>query len=157
MNWNQHFNKADFEYAFYDETISRFYEAEKRTAKLLKVATAIALIISCLGLFGLATFMAERRRKEIGIRKVLGATISGIVLLLSQDIIKLILVALLVATPISMYFANDWLNSFADHISVSSWIFATTGVFALFVALITVGFQGFRAAVANPVDSLKNE
>jgi ABC-type antimicrobial peptide transport system permease subunit len=155
--WKEYFTNSEFGYAFYDETLAKFYESERKTAKLLKVATAMALIISCLGLLGLATFMAERRRKEIGIRKVLGATVSGIVLLLSQDFVKLIAFALIIATPITWYFVNDWLGDYVYHINISWWIFLVAGIMALLIALLTVGFQSLKAAIVNPVESLRND
>ncbi len=117
----------------------------------------MAILISCLGLFGLAAFSAEQRRKEIGIRKVLGSGITGIVQLLSRDFVKLIGIAFLIAAPVAWWAANEWLQSFVFRISLSWWMFALAGGLALFVALFTVCFQAIRAAVANPVKSLRSE
>jgi putative ABC transport system permease protein len=117
----------------------------------------MAILISCLGLFGLAAFSAEQRNKEIGIRKVLGASVTGIVGLLSKDFLKLVVVAMLIATPIAWYGMNKWLQAFAYKINISWWMFALAGLMAIFIALFTVSFQAIKAALANPVKSLKTE
>jgi putative ABC transport system permease protein len=114
-------------------------------------------LISCLGLFGLAAFSAEQRNKEIGIRKVLGASVSGIVGLLSKDFLKLVIIAMLIATPIAWYGMHKWLQAFAYKVDITWWMFALAGVIAVFIALITVSSQAIKAAIANPVKSLKTE
>ncbi|HTN36108.1 MAG TPA: FtsX-like permease family protein, partial [Arachidicoccus sp.] len=111
----------------------------------------------CLGLFGLATYTAQVKRKEIGIRKVLGATAAGIVQLISKDFLKLVVISIFIATPIAWWVMHKWLESFSYKIGISWWVFALAGVFALLIALITVSLQAVKAAIANPVDSLKNE
>jgi ABC-type antimicrobial peptide transport system permease subunit len=156
-NWKQHFPNEEFQYAFYDEAIAKFYDGEKRIAKLLKAVTTIVILISCLGLLGLVTFMTERRRKEIGIRKVLGATSLRILYLLSGDFLLLILISLVIATPICWYFINQWLKNFAYHTNISWWVFFVTGLCSIMIALVTISSQGLKAALANPVDSLRNE
>ena len=117
----------------------------------------MAIFISCLGLFGLATFTAERRVKEIGVRKVLGASVMGIISLLSKDFLKPVLLALVLATPLAWYFMKNWLTDFAYRIEIEWWMFALTGFLAIGVALLTVGFQSVKAALANPVESLRSE
>ncbi len=117
----------------------------------------IAIFISCMGLFGLAAFTAVQRRKEIGVRKVLGATVSEIVALLSKDFLKLVILSLVLASPIAWYFMSNWLNDFAYRINLSIWIFLLAGSMALLIAFITISFQSIRAAIANPVTSLRSE
>ena len=156
-NWTTYFPDARFKYEFYDETIAKFYAGERKMSKLLRAVTFLAIIISCLGLFGLVTFMAERRRKEIGIRKVLGATVSELVLLLTKDFVRLILIALIIATPVVWYLARHWLNGFAYRIDISGWLFVLTGILAMIIALLTVGLQSLSAALANPANSLRSE
>ena len=118
---------------------------------------AHAIIISCLGLFGLAAFTAERRTKEIGVRKVLGASVSGIALLVSKDFFKLVAVSCIVAFPIAWWMMNGWLKNYQYRIAISWWIFLAAGIAAILIALITVSFQAIKAAVANPVKSLRTE
>ena len=117
----------------------------------------LAIIIACLGLFGLATYIAEQRTKEIGIRKVLGASVTNIIKMLSTDFVKLVLLAFLIATPIAWWFMNKWLQDFAYKIDLSWWIFAATGIIALLVALFTLSFQAIKAALSNPTKSLRTE
>ena len=123
----------------------------------MNIAMTIAIFISCMGLFGLATFTAEHRRKEIGIRKVLGASVSGIVTMLSKDFVRLVLLSLLIASPIAWYFMNEWLQGFAYRIDMSLLIFLLAGAMALLIAMVTISFQAIRAAIANPVTSLRSE
>ena len=146
-----------FEYHFLDQQIANFYEADTRRSQLFTIAALCAIFIACLGLFGLAAFTAEQRTKEIGIRKVLGATTVGIVGLLSKDFLKLVGIALVISSPIAWHFLNDWLQNFAYHINIQWWVFALAGLVAVAVAFFTVGFQSVKAALANPVDSLRNE
>ncbi|MDX1940725.1 MAG: ABC transporter permease, partial [Saprospiraceae bacterium] len=146
-----------FEYEFLNEAFQKNYETEQRISSILQYFTLFAIFISCLGLFGLAAFTAERRTKEIGIRKVLGASVGSIVTLLSREFLLLVGIAFLIATPIAWYAANRWLEGFAYRIPVQWWVFAIAGMLALAIALFTISFQAIRAAVANPVESLKNE
>lgn len=146
-----------FEYHFLDENYQKLYAAEQRVSVLSKYFAALAIIISCLGLFGLAAFTAERRIKEIGIRKVLGASVSGIMTMLSRDFIKLVLIGILIASPIAWYTLNNWLGEFAYRIEIGWWVFLLTGALAIVIALITVSFQSMKAALLNPVKSLRSE
>lgn len=149
--------RAVFSYQFFDDTIARFYQEERRLAKLTQTAMAIAIFISCIGLFGLISLAVVQRTKEIGIRKVLGATVASIVALLSRDFLILVLVAFFMAAPIAWYFMHDWLEKFAYSLPVSGWIFLLAGMTALGIAFLTVGIQSMRAALANPVESLRSE
>jgi putative ABC transport system permease protein len=124
---------------------------------LFTTASLWAIFIACLGLFGLATFTVESRTKEIGIRKVLGASVSSITALLSKDFLKLVLVSVLIASPIAYYFMDKWLQDFAYRVDISWWIFALAGIVAIVIALLTVGYQSIKAALANPVKSLRTE
>jgi ABC-type antimicrobial peptide transport system permease subunit len=117
----------------------------------------MAIFLSCLGLFGLAAFTAEKRKKEIGVRKVMGASTMGILTLVSKDFVNLILVSIVIAMPLAWYFANNWLESYAYQTNLSWWIFVASGILLILIAVVTVGFQAFKAASANPVDSLKSE
>jgi len=155
--WKGLYPEDNFTYSFMDDHIARFYAAEKKTAKLAGVATGMAIFISCLGLFGLATYTAQQRTKEIGIRKVLGASVTGITLLLSKDFTKLVLLAFIIAFPIAWYAVNQWLADFAYQIQVNIWLFIGSGVVAITIALVTVGYQSIKAAMANPVKSLRSE
>ncbi|WP_183559292.1 ABC transporter permease [Mucilaginibacter sp. SP1R1] len=145
-------------YSFMNQEFDASYRTEQRTGQIFIVFTSLAIIIACLGLFGLAAYAAEQRTKEIGIRKVLGANVSAIVSMLSKDFIKLVFISILIATPFAWYFMNKWfLQGFAYRVSIQWWVFALAGVGALLIALITVSFQSIKAAIANPVESLKNE
>lgn len=142
---------------FIDDTIQKFYEQETRTAKLANTATGLAIFISCLGLFALASFTAIQRTKEIGVRKVLGASVRSIVVLLSKEFLLLVAIAFLIAAPLSWYVSQQWLDKFAYRMDVGVWIFAVAGIASVVVAFITVGYQALRAAVVNPVESLRYE
>ncbi|SEM61754.1 duplicated orphan permease [bacterium A37T11] len=155
--WHQQYPQAPFEYHFYDETIASLYEQEQQTAKLINAAMTVTILISCLGLFGLAKLTASQRTKEIGIRKVLGASVSGIFAMLSKDFVKLVCLGLVIASPIAWWAMNQWLNDFAYRITIQWWMFALAGSGAILIALLTVGFQAIKAAVVNPVDSLRDE
>jgi putative ABC transport system permease protein len=146
-----------FEYEFMDEEFNRLYTSETRIGKAFSVFAFLAIFLACLGLFGLATFTILQRTKEIGIRKVLGASVSQIVALLSKDFIKLVFIAFVIALPVAWYAMNQWLQDFAYRIDISWWIFALAGILALLIALLTVSFQAIRAALANPVKSLRTE
>jgi putative ABC transport system permease protein len=146
-----------FEYSFLDEDFQKNYDAENRLASIVGYFTAIAILISCLGLFGLATFSAEQRIKEIGVRKVLGASVTSIVTLLSKDFLKLVAIAIVIASPIAWWAMNKWLQSFAYKINIGWMVFAITTLVAILIALITISFQAIKAAIANPVESLRSE
>lgn len=146
-----------FEYSFVDEEYNQLYRSEQRVGVLSKVFAFLAIFISCLGLFGLAAFSAERRIKEIGIRKVLGASVQGIVGLLSKDFLMLVLAATIIGIPFAWWMMHRWLERFAYHINLGWWVFGLAGVLAVAIAFFTVGFQALRAAVANPVKSLRSE
>ncbi|WP_142783831.1 ABC transporter permease [Changchengzhania lutea] len=146
-----------FKYEFLDEAFDDMYRQERRVGTVALAFALLAIVIACLGLFGLATYIAEQRTKEIGIRKVLGASVTNIVRMLSTDFVKLVMLAFVIATPIAWWFMNKWLQDFAYRIELNWWIFAVTGFVALIIALLTLSFQAIRAAIANPVDSLKTE
>lgn len=146
-----------FSYGFVDADIDNLYITQQRMNKLLNIFSVLSIIISCLGLFGLATFAARQRIKEIGIRKVLGASETSIVILLSKDFIRLVLLSFVVAFPIAWWLTNTWLQGFVYRIAISWWIFALAGLIAMFVAFATVSFQAIKAAISNPVSSLKSE
>jgi predicted permease len=155
---SEKFNPAfPFEYHFLDEEFERQYKSETLVGELTKYFAVFAIFISCLGLFGLAAYTAEQRVKEIGIRKVLGASVPGIVALLSKDFLALIAIALLVAVPVAWYIMHQWLGQFTYRIGITGWVFVLTGGLALLVALLTVSFQSFKAALANPAHSLRSE
>lgn len=155
--WNKVYPEYIFDYQFLDERIASFYQQERQMSQLFKMAALIAIVIGCLGLFGLASFTAEQRVKEIGIRKVLGATTSSIVAMLSKDFLRLVLVAAIIAFPIGWYLMHAWLDDFAYRITISWWMFGAVGISALAIALLTVSFQAVRAAVSNPLESMKSE
>jgi ABC-type antimicrobial peptide transport system permease subunit len=142
---------------FLDETFMAQYLTEERTLTLAKYFAYLTILISCLGLFGLAAFDTERRTKEIGIRKVLGADMKGLVGLLSKDFLKLVCIAILLASPVAYYLMNRWLQGFAYRVNISWWIFIAAGTMALVIAWLTVSFQAIKAAIANPVKSLRTE
>ena len=148
---------ALFDYKFVDEEYARKFSQEVRIGKLSGIFSIVAILISCLGLLGLASFVAEQRTKEIGIRKVMGATISDIWQMLSKDFVVLVVISCIIAIPISYYFMNSWLQKYEYHIEISWWIFLVTGVGALFITLLTVSFQAVKAALMNPVNSLRSE
>lgn len=146
-----------FEPTFFDETVAKFYDAEKYFAQILNTATGIAILISCMGLFGLVAFTTQQRTKEIGIRKVLGATVTQIVQLLSKDFLRLVILGIVIASPIAYWAMTKWLQNFAYKVDISWWIFALAGIMAIVIALLTVSYQSIRAAMANPVKSLRTE
>ncbi len=152
------FNQGlDLEYAFLDEDYRKLYAAEERVAVLSRYFAALAIIISCLGLFGLAAFTAQKRQKEIGIRKVVGATVHQIVLLLSKDFLKLVMLAVLIAFPLAWWVLNHWLHHFAYRVSIGAWLFVVSAAAILLITIITISFQAIKAALVNPVKSLKTE
>src|SRR5450631_351298 len=155
--WKQMSPTMPFMYNFLDESFNEMYESEQRVGKIAIIFSTLAILIACMGLFGLATFIAEQRTKEIGIRKVLGASVQGIVGLLSKDFLKLVAIAFVIAAPLSVWIMNRWLNDFTYRIQLAWWIVGIAGVLALLIALFTVSFQAIRAAVANPAKSLHSE
>jgi putative ABC transport system permease protein len=155
--WHKLNPNEPFEYSFLDADFLKNYEAESRLSALVGYFTMIAIVISCLGLFGLATFSAEQRTKEIGIRKVLGASVTGVVALLSKDFLKLVGIAVVIASPLAWYIMNRWLQDFAYKTSIGFSVFAITTLVAMMIAVITISFQAIRAALSNPVKSLRTE
>lgn len=155
--WKATYPDQDFNYKFFDQSVAAFYEKEQATATLLTWATGLAVFISCLGLLGLVIFTTARRTKEIGVRKVLGASVTEIVQLLSKDFIRLVLLAFILAIPIAWYGMHQWLQNFAYRTSMSWWVFAATGLLMILVALLTLSIQTIRAASVNPVKSLRSE
>ncbi len=145
------------EYAFLDEAVERLYHSEQKTKTIFNYFTLIAIFISCLGLYGLAAYMAQQKTKEIGIRKVLGASIIHIMTNLSKEFIILVCLANAIAWPLAYYSMNKWLKNFAYRIDLSVWIFILSGLVAFCIALLTVSYQSVKAATANPVDSLRYE
>ncbi len=156
-SWKEIYPDDDFEYHFFDETIAKFYETEQHTSTLLTWATGLSIFISCLGLLGLAIYTTNQRTKEIGVRKVLGATVAQIVALLSTELVLLIILAFLIVTPIAWWAMNKWMQGFADRTTISWWIFAASGAGMLLAAVFTSSFQTVKAAIANPVKSLRSE
>ena len=146
-----------FTYQFSDLEYAKLYQSEAVISKLSNMFAFLAIFISCLGLFGLATFTVEQRTKEIGVRKVLGASSSSIVKLLSANFLKPIMFAFLISFPFAWYAMNNWLENYAYKINISWWVFGLAGLFTICIALITVSFQSIKAAIANPVKSLRTE
>lgn len=155
--WSEFFPNKAFEYRFFDDSLAEAYQNESQLASLGKLFAGIAIFLSCFGLFGLISLTVQQRAKEIGIRKVLGASVSGIVALLSKDFLKLVVISLIIATPISWYFMGQWLEDFAHRIELQWWHFAVAGVTAVLVAFLTMSLQSIKAALANPVKSLRSE
>jgi putative ABC transport system permease protein len=155
--WTRLNPNEPFEYSFLDEDFQKNYATEDRRAAMVGFFTTIAIVISCLGLFGLAAFSAEQRTKEIGIRKVLGASVSSIVGLLSKDFIKLVVIALFMAAPVGWYFMNKWLQDFAYRIDIGWWVFIVAGAFAILIAFATISLHAIKAALTNPTRNLRTE
>ena len=146
-----------FEYNFLDKQWDIFYRDDRKRESIFLGIAFMTILIACMGLFGLATYAAEQRIREIGIRKVLGASVSGIVSMLSKDFIKLVLIASVIAIPVSWWLMNNWLSDFAYRTKIYWWVFVIAGALALFVALFTVGLKALKAAITNPVKSLRTE
>lgn len=155
--WKSMVPSMPFSYRFLDDAFDEMYRSEQRVGRIALSFAVLAIVIACLGLFGLATYMAEQRTKEIGVRKVLGASVGDIVSMLSKDFAKLVLIAAVIAFPVSWWFMNKWLQDFAYRVDIGWWVFVVAGVAALFIALLTVSVQAIRAAMANPVKSLRTE
>jgi ABC-type antimicrobial peptide transport system permease subunit len=157
LAWKKVYPEGVFTFNFLDQQIDAYYKEEERLFNLFKVFAGVAMVISCLGLFSLAAFTTQRRVKEIGIRKALGATVSAILVLVSADFIKLVLLAIVLATPMAWYGIDQWLAHYAFHMDITAWAFVVAGAVALFVTLGAIGTQAFKSALANPVDSLRSE
>lgn len=155
--WKQTFPDRPFDYQFLDERFDRLYARERTQQTLFSIFSGLAILISCLGLFGLSMFFAEQRTKEIGIRKVLGASVPGLVALLSKDFLKLVVIAIVIASPLAGWAMAQWLAGFAYHTTLSWWVFVLAGSLAVGIALLTVSFQSIKAALMNPVKSLRTE
>ncbi|WP_128545435.1 ABC transporter permease [Larkinella soli] len=155
--YKRQFPGNPFDFFFVDDNYNRLYQSERQSGTLFALASGLAILIACMGLFGLAAFMAEQRTKEIGVRKVLGASITSIAVLLSGDFLKLVAVAIVIASPLAWWLMNQWLQDFAYKVDLDWWVFALAGLAATLIALATVSFQSIRAALANPVKSLRSE
>ncbi len=155
--YKQYEKESPLQYGFVDQELDKQYRREQRTGQIVLYFSALAILISCLGLFGLSAFTAEQRTKEIGVRKVLGASLSNIVALLSKDFLKLVIIAIVLATPIAWLATNRWLQDFAYRIDIQWWVFVVAGLLAVSIALLTVSFQSIKSALMNPVKSLRNE
>jgi putative ABC transport system permease protein len=155
--WKKFVPESPLEYTFMDDTFNNLYKEDRQASFLVFVFAIIAIVISALGLFSLAAFEAEKRIKEIGIRKVLGATVAGVAALLSKDFLKLVCIAIVIALPVAWWAMNKWIEGFAYRIDISWWMFVLAGVLAMLIAICTVSFQAIKAAIANPVKSLRTE
>jgi putative ABC transport system permease protein len=155
--WKSFSPDAPFDYTFLDEDFDALYSSDKRMGSIFSIFTILSIFVGCLGLFGLAAYTAERRTKEIGVRKVLGASVQGLVALLSKDFIRLVLISAVIAFPIAWWSMNKWLEDFAYRITIQWWIFFISALLVLVIAFLTVSAQAFKAAVMNPVKSLRTE
>jgi putative ABC transport system permease protein len=156
-SWKAVAGDQDFEYGFLDESLNNMYRDERRIGSIVRYASVLSIFIACMGLFGLATLVVARRTKEIGIRKVLGADVKGLVGLLSKDFIVLVAIAALIAFPIAWWALHKWLQDFAYRINIEWWVFVVAGLLSVAIALATISFQAIKAAIANPVKSLRTE
>src|SRR5690606_38137076 len=145
------------EYHFLDQEYEALYQQETQTARVLNIFALITILVAAMGLFGLVTFTAQQRVKEIGIRKVLGASVISVVRMLSTDLVKLVLIAVVITSPVAWWAMNNWLDGFAYRIDIQWWMFAVAGLAAVVIALLTVSWQAIRAAIANPVERLRDE
>jgi putative ABC transport system permease protein len=155
--WDKYFPADPIEYFFLDETFNQQYKSDQLFGKVFGVFAFLAILIACFGLLGLSSYNVLQRTKEIGIRKVLGASVQNILLLLSGSFVKLIIIALFIAIPIGWYVMHSWLLDFAFRIHIQWWVFMLAAIVAIFIALITIGTQAIKAAVTNPVKSLRTE
>jgi len=155
--FKQYNPKYPFDYTFVDEEYAQKFRDEKRIGTLAGLFAGLTIFISCLGLFGLATYMAENRIKEIGVRKVMGASVTSITTLLSKDFLKLVIVSFLIASPIAWWAMHQWLQSYNYRIGIEWWVFFLAAVLSIVIALLTISYQAIKAAAANPVKSLKTE
>ena len=157
QTWKKIAPNQDFEYKFLDDTLAAQYQQETRTDIIVKLASGLSIFIACMGLFGLATLAVVRRTREIGIRKVMGATVASIVIMISKEFVKLVIIAALIAFPLAWWFLQDWLKDFAYKVEIGWWIYLIAGVVALGIAVLTVSLQAMKAALSNPVNSLRSE
>jgi len=155
--WKEVYPEKDFDYAFLDESIAEYYTAEQNISTLMTWSSGLTIFISCLGLLGLVTYITHQRTKEIGVRKVIGASIVQIVTLLSKDFLKLVLIAFIIAVPIAWWGGHQWLQSFAYRTTIDAWIFIAGGTIMVVMAFVILSIRTFRAASANPVKSLRTE
>ena len=155
--WKERVTHRPFQYHFLDDNFNRIYHSEKQTAGIFSTFSSLAILLACLGLFALAAYTTVQRAKEIGVRKILGAGVKEIVLLISGDFIKLVIVASLIAFPVAWFSANSWLQQFAYRIQIDWWVFVTAAASAAIVALVAISSQAIKAAMANPVTSLRSE
>ena len=155
--WNEIAPQSEFMGSFLDENINAWYQSEETLSKLFSLASGVAILLSCLGLFAIALMVIEQRTKEIGIRKVMGASVPSLIVSLSQDFVKLVFIALLIAIPLAWFSMQMWLNNYTEHIQISPWVFVGVGVIAVLIALGTVSFHSIKAALVNPVKSLRSE
>jgi putative ABC transport system permease protein len=155
--WRSFVPARPFNYSFLDNEYDAMYRTEQKSGALMSLFCSIAILITCLGLLGLMTFIVTNRTKEIGIRKILGASVVSITAMLSKDFLKLVVIAIVIASPVAWYFMHHWLQDFAYRINISWYVFVITGIAALLIAFITISFQSIKAAIANPVKSLRTE
>jgi putative ABC transport system permease protein len=155
--WRKYNPNEPFEYSFLDDDFQKNYDSDNRLSSIVKTFTIIAILISCLGLFGLATFSAEQRTKEIGIRKVLGASVNSIVALLSKEFLVLVSVGIIIASPLAWWAMNKWLQDFAYRTKIDWWVFAVAALIGIAIALMTITGQAVKAALTNPVKNLRTE
>ncbi len=157
QKWAETFPEEQFEYSFLDNRINLLYESEGKMRNIFLIFSILSIFVACLGLFGLASFTAEERTKEIGVRKVLGASVANILFLLAKEFTKWVLVANIIAWPVAYYMMNRWLQNFAYKETIGLWPFILSAILALIIALLTVSYQSIKAAFADPVDSLRYE
>jgi ABC-type antimicrobial peptide transport system permease subunit len=157
QTWKSIYPEHAFQFRFLDDNIAMFYEQETKYSRLFQVFSTMFVLIGCLGLYGLITFIANRKGKEIAVRKTLGASVVNIIVMFSREYVALITVSFALAVPIAWYGVNEWLMNFENHIDVQWWLFAAPGVIVLVIALTVVCMKSFNAAIANPVDKLRNE
>jgi putative ABC transport system permease protein len=155
--WKNAASGIPMKYSFLDEDVDNYYKSEQRWTSIVGMAGGISIFLASLGLLGLATLAAVNRTKEIGIRKVLGASVGSVVALLSKDFVRLIVIAFVIATPAAWYIMNKWLQDYASRIGISWWVFALTGAGAILIAFITISSQSIKAAMGNPITSLRSE
>jgi putative ABC transport system permease protein len=155
--WKKLVPDQPLEYSFQDEQVNKLHRAETKFRSLFSYLTIVAIVIACLGLFGLSVFTAEQRTKEIGIRKVLGASVNGLIQLLSKDFLKLVFLAIIIGSPLAWFFMSRWLQDFVYRINISWLVFMYAGIAAMLIALLTVSFQAIKTAISNPVKSLRTE
>jgi putative ABC transport system permease protein len=155
--WTEFAADEPFSYSFLDDRFNETYKAEQKTGQILGIFAALTVLVACLGVFGLATYVAQQRTKEVGIRKVLGASVAGIVALLTKDFLKLVAIAFVIAAPVAGYIMSRWLQDFAYRINISWFVFAFAAVLAVVITIVSVGLKAIKAATANPVKSLRTQ